>query len=67
MWEKKRKLWWHISTTRYEIAIMIILENYRDKKKKKKKLSRKYYLDKKFHDKNISIFLNVRTDIHGID
>ena len=24
-------VWWHISATRYEIAIMIILENYRDK------------------------------------
>ena len=24
-------IWWHISATRYEIAIMIILENYRDK------------------------------------
>ena len=24
-------LWWYIPATRYEIAIMIILENYRDK------------------------------------
>ena len=24
-------LWWHISATRYEIAIMINLEKYRDK------------------------------------
>ena len=23
-------LWWHISATRYEIAFMIILDNYRD-------------------------------------
>ena len=27
----KTKLLWHISATRYEIAFMIILENYRDK------------------------------------
>ena len=26
-------LWWHISAARYEIAIMIILVNYRDKTK----------------------------------
>ena len=25
------KVWWHISATRYEIPIMIIFENYRDK------------------------------------
>ena len=37
---------------------MIILENYRDENK----LSCKYYLDnKKFHDKNIAIFLTVIT------
>ena len=24
-------LWWHVSATRYEIAIVIILESYRDK------------------------------------
>ena len=26
----KSSLWWHISATRYEITIMIILENYCD-------------------------------------
>ena len=26
-------IWWHISATRYEMAIMIILKNYRDKTK----------------------------------
>ena len=29
--KKNINLWWHISATRYQIAIMIILKNYRDK------------------------------------
>ena len=29
--ELNTMLWWHISATRHEVALVIILENYRDK------------------------------------
>ena len=44
-----------MSATRYKIAIMIILENYRDK------TNFPGNSVKKFHDKNIPIFLTVIT------
>ena len=47
-------LWWHISATRYEIAVMIMLENYRDKTNFP---GNSIEDSKTFHDKNIAIFL----------
>ena len=51
-------VWWHISATRYEISIMIILENYRDTTNFP---GNSIEDSEMFHDKNIAIFLTLIT------
>ena len=51
-------VWWHISATRYEIAIMIILENFRDKTNFP---GNSIEIAKCFKIKKIAIFLAVIT------